>query len=152
MSDCCILCILYTHTIYCYQFVDICLLLVNLDKTPGISDQNIDLRFLFYLQNVDKHPSKSHPYNDRYDPMRESPSYNRHRDESPDTRPSPRYHNKSSYMEREKHKLERGTWWQAFNPFIPADIRNKYLSTPILLLKITLILVINLLNIFVWKS
>ena len=62
----------------------------------------------------EKYPSKSHSggggsYYDRYGDRssKESPSYNRLRDDSPG-RPSPRYQNKSSYKDRAKERIDKG--------------------------------------------
>jgi hypothetical protein len=80
------------------------------DKTKhsySVKRHSFSLIDVLSLQNMDKYPSKS-KYNDRfYDKLDESPS-SRHRDESPVDRPSPRYHNKASYIEKTKEKLERG--------------------------------------------
>ncbi|XP_064646312.1 WW domain-containing adapter protein with coiled-coil-like [Lineus longissimus] len=77
-------------------------------KFPRLNDGYYSRNETHPYENMDKYPSKS-KYNDRYyDKLDESPS-SRHRDESPIERPSPRYHNKSSYIEKTKEKLDRGS-------------------------------------------
>jgi len=74
-------------------------------KHPRLNDGYGDKKETHLYQSM------QYPYTitDRYDKLRSSPDDHRTRDDSPGSRHSPRYQNKTSYIERTKEKLERGS-------------------------------------------
>lgn len=78
-------------------------------KQPRLSDGYTEKRDS-HLYQSSQYPSKT--YNDGYrdsDRYKRDSSYEKTRDSSPPSRDSPRYHNKNSYIERTKERLEKGS-------------------------------------------
>ncbi|XP_013387745.2 WW domain-containing adapter protein with coiled-coil [Lingula anatina] len=83
-------------------------------KHPRLNDGYYDRNKPSPYQNMDRYPSSnaSANYGDRFSDRRDSPNFKRYRNDSPntrDSRDSPRYANKSSYVERQKDRVERGS-------------------------------------------
>ena len=77
---------------------------------------------LYLLFFQEKNPSKSR--SSKYVDPKDSPGYSKHReDESSPSRPSPRYHSKTVYSEREKDRMARSKMF-----FLKFIIQNKRLN------------------------